>query len=640
MCGIAGFLALDGAIATDVSAKLRTIIAMLAHRGPDHTSVWEDGAVGLCHARLSVLDLSVRGHQPMTDAQNRAWITYNGEIYNFSTLRSELEAAGCVFRSRSDTEVILQGYLHWGDDIFGKLSGMFAVAIWDANRRRLVLARDPIGKKPLIYSRLGNTFLFASECKAILAWPGVPRQPNWQALHDYLTFQYVPSPLTAFQGLHRLLPGHMLSIEAGGAETIRRFAEWPELNEPLPPVSDLAGEIRTRLAAAVGRRLIADVPVGALLSGGVDSSAVVALAAQQSARPLKTFSVGFREPSFDERPMARIVASRYGTDHHELELHTEAIEHLPRLAWHFDQPFADPSALATFAVAQLARQHVPVVLSGDGGDELFLGYTRYADFHRSAWVDRSPRMLRRLAGAFSDHLPVALENWRPARVLRRFATSFEWRNSRRYSVPMAYFRDLEKKAGYGPALQQFAAVSSLDRWEAWFAMAPDALSGSVWADLNSYLPDDILVKLDMATMAHGLEARCPLLDSNVVRLALSIPVETRMPQNNLKALFKQAVARDLPAEILERPKMGFGLPLERWLNNGLSALVDEFVLSSRAIDRGLFKSDYLLRIAAEHRSGRLLHHPRLWALIMLEMWFRTWIDGPLPPPPSGRVQLH
>lgn len=633
MCGIAGFVKLDGAPpAFDPMPHLAAMGRMLAHRGPDSRGAWSEGPVGFAHTRLKVIDLSSAADQPMQEARGDLRIVLNGEIYNFRELRSDLEALGHRFRTRSDTEVVLEGYRAWGDGVLDRLRGMFAFALWDGPARRLLLARDPFGKKPLYYANHDGALLFASECKAIVAWPGFRRRPDLAAIHDYLTLQYVPSPRTAFEGVARLHPGEAMVVAQGAAPRFFRFASLPAppTAPDTAPAADLPAAIRNVLTQAVRKRLVADVPVGAFLSGGVDSSAVVALMAQEGGA-VKTFSAVFREAPYDERDAARLVSRRFATEHHEIELEAPDHNDLSELAWHFDQPFADSSAFGVYRLAALARHHVTVALSGDGGDELFLGYTRYEDLRRAQWVERLPKALRCALGHVAEVLPPAAEQWRPSRVLRRLLAAVDARDSRRYAAPMAYFRDIEKRDGYGPALAPYARASTLDVWQRYFDEAGGAVAGAAWADLNSYLPDDILVKLDVATMAHGLEARCPFLDFDLARSVAALPVEVRMSGGRLKGLLKEALAPLVPEEILSRPKMGFGMPILEWSRAGLAGVIDDTILSRRFAERGLFREAFVRRLVAEHRAGRVYHHPRVWALIMLELWYRTWIDEVAPP---------
>jgi asparagine synthase (glutamine-hydrolysing) len=390
-------------------------------------------------------------------------------------------------------------------------------------------------------------------------------------------------------------------------------------------------EIRHCLADAVRRRLVSDVPVGAFLSGGIDSSTVVALMARASSAPIQTFSIGFERQDFDERPFARLVAKRFGTDHHEFLVDADAATILPKLAWHYGEPFADPSAIPTYLVSQLARGHVGVVLNGDGGDEAFLGYDSYGHYWRHRWIEGIPIGLRRAVSRRAERVDFWKESSRLRRGLAWRVADFDERGSRRHARFMAYFGDGDKAAAYGPALRPFLPSSSLDRWERWFAQASDMLSGAAWCDIHTYLPDGLLVKVDVASMAHGLEARSPFLDRAVMALAATIPAEQKFVGGVQKGLLRRAVADLLPVDIVNRPKRGFGVPIQQWLAGDLHAFARDVLLSAEARQRGLFESRAIERMLDEHRQGRRLHHTRLWAALCLELWSRMWIDAPVVP---------
>lgn len=620
----------------DGEARLKKMIALLRHRGPDDEGVWTDGVCGLAHARLSIIDLSPAGHQPMASADNRIHITYNGEIYNFQELRQELQAKGYVFRSRSDTEVIIYGYDAWGDKVFSRLRGMFAMAIWDRRARRLILARDRVGKKPLYYSCLDDVVLFGSEIKSILSWPDIDRTPDLAAIDEYLSLQYVPAPRTAFKAIRKLPAAHYMAIECDAAGTWRcgepiRYWRWPapHLADKRKPVRLLERELVDRLREAVRLRMISDVPLGAFLSGGVDSSAVVALMAHAGAGPVKTFSIGFPNREYDETRYARMVAERYGTDHEEMIVEPDAAGVIPRLIWHYGEPFADPSMIPTYYVSQLARQKVTVVLNGDGGDEVFLGYGRYSTCRQLARMDLLPASLRNLGRKAIPLLPGVVHRRFGGRLnalANRLADPGP--PSQRYAFTITYFMDYMKREGYGDAMAEFLDRSALDLLEPYFAEAPSFVTGANWADIHTYLPDDLMVKVDVASMAHGLEARSPLLDHVFVEWAATISEDVKMAGGETKALFKRAMEPYLPRELLYRPKMGFGCPIDHWLRGELKEMAYDVLLSASAAGRGIFRRDYVERLLDEHVGGTSSHHTRLWALLMLELWFRTWVDRP------------
>ncbi len=637
MCGLAGFLWLGkGQPPFDGERRLWRMISTLRHRGPDDEGVWQDGVCGLAHARLSIIDLSPAAHQPMGSADGRVWISYNGEVYNFMELRRELEAKGYTFRSRSDTEVIICGYQAWGAEVFSRLRGMFAIALWDKGSRKLLLARDRFGKKPLYYVKAGDLLLFGSEIKALLTWPEVDRAPDLVAIDQYLTLQYVPAPRTAFASVRRVPHAHYVAIQptAAGWRIEEPVQYWrvpePMLAKNRTPPSQLAGELVERLTESVKLRMISDVPLGAFLSGGVDSSAVVALMAKIAAGPVKTFSIGFPNKEYDETRYARMVAERYATDHEEMIVEPDAIEVIPKLVWHYGEPFADSSAVPTYYVSQIARRKVTVALNGDGGDEAFMGYGRYDTARRISRFDGMPPALRRLARAGIPRLPSAVHR-RYGNRLSAFAdliAGSDQRPSQRYAFTICYFMDFQKKQGYSEAMSEFLSGSVLDLLEPYFAASPTLVSGANYADIHTYLPDDLMVKVDIASMAHGLEARSPLLDHVLMEWAMTIPEHVKMAGGVTKALFKKAMEPYLPRELLYRPKMGFGCPVDHWFRAELKDMAYDVLLSDAASQRDIFRKDYVKQLLDEHVSGAGGHSTRLWALLMLELWFRMWIDQP------------
>jgi asparagine synthase (glutamine-hydrolysing) len=635
MCGIAGFvLAQRSRPQAEIESRLRAMIATLRHRGPDDEGVWTDGKGALAHARLSIIDLSRSGHQPIASAGGDVWLTYNGEVYNFAELRAELAASGYVFRSRTDSEVIVNGWHAWGPALFGRMRGMFALALWDRRSRRLILARDRLGKKPLYYAPTGAAFLFGSEIKALLAWPGLARRPNLAAIDHYLTLQYVPSPQTAFAGIHRLPPAHYLVVETDGEGGWRehelvRYWELPQPSAagPRRSAADLQAELVAHLEEAVRLRLVADVPLGAFLSGGVDSSAVVAMMARVGTGRVKTFSIGFPAKEYDETRYARMVAERFGTDHEEFVVEPDAVAILPRLVWHYGEPFADPSAIPTYYVSQMARRHVTVALNGDGGDEAFLGYARYRAMHYLDRLDRSPAAARSGLARMLALAPASLQRRFRLGQIGDILAAPPDRPEQRYAGTIAFFTDRDKEAGYGEPMQPFLSGSALSLLAPFFGAVESLVAGANRADIHTYLPDDLMVKVDVASMAHGLETRSPLLDHVLLEWAARIPAEIKMAGGRTKALFKAAMAPYLPREILYRKKMGFGCPIDQWLRRELKDLAYGTLLAPAARERGLFRPDYVRRLLDEHCAGRRNHHTRLWALLMLELWFQMWIDG-------------
>src|SRR6516162_10280961 len=535
MCGIAGFLLAAGAPpASELEARLWAMITTLRHRGPDDEGVWTDGRAGLAHARLSIIDTTPAGHQPMACVDASVWISYNGEVYNFAELRKELAALGYPFRSRSDTEVIVNGWHAWGPRILSRLRGMFALAIWDRRSRRLILARDRIGKKPLYYTATPTALLFGSEIKAVLAWPGVPRVANLSAIDRYLSLGYVPAPDTAFAGIHKLPAAHYLVAETrpdGNLAEPELVRYWhlpgPSATRQQWRTSDLKDELVARLEEAVRLRLISDVPLGAFLSGGVDSSAVVAMMARLGGGTVKTFSIGFPAREYDETHYARMVAERYATDHTELVVEPDAVAVLPRLVWHFGEPFADPSAVPTYYVAQMARREVTVALNGDGGDECFLGYSRYRAMRYLSRLDRMPGFASAALAGMLGRAPRFLQQERQVHRICGVLRAPRQRPGRRYAHTLAVFTDEDKEDSYNTAMREQLKRSALDRLDPHFQQA-DLVTAANRADLHTYLPDDLLVKVDGASMAHGLEARSPLLDHVLVEWAAGISGRVKM----------------------------------------------------------------------------------------------------------------
>jgi asparagine synthase (glutamine-hydrolysing) len=635
MCGVAGFVLSQSAGShTQLEARLWAMIATLRHRGPDDERVWSDGRAGLAHARLSIIDLSAAGHQPMASADATVWISYNGEVYNFAEIRQELIARGYRFRSRSDTEVIVNGWHAWGVDIFSRLRGMFALAIWDRRSKCLVLARDRLGKKPLYYATNRDGVVFGSEIKALLAFPGMQRQADLSAIDQYLTWAYVPTPDTAFVGIRKLPAAHYLVVRAHphgglGAPELVRYWRLPEPPAGLRdrPAAELRRELLAQLEEAVRLRLVSDVPLGAFLSGGIDSSAVVAMMARVGSGTIKTFSIGFSAKEYDETHYARMVAERYSTDHHELVVKPDAVAVLPRLVWHYGEPFADPSAVPTYYLSEMARREVTVALNGDGGDECFLGYSRYKAMRYLSRLDGMPDWSATALAGMLGLAPRFLQ--RKLKLPRMHGVLHTPRRQpgRRYACTLASFTDEEKEDCYGAAMRDQLERSALDHLEPYFEGA-DLVAEANRADLHTYLPDDLLAKVDAAGMAHGLEARSPLLDHVLVEWALKVPQQIKMAHGVTKALFKSAMAPYLPAELLHRPKMGFGCPIDEWFRNELKDLAYDVLLSRRATERDLFRPDYILRLLDEHRTRARDHHMRLWALLILELWFQIWIDAP------------
>ncbi len=634
MCGLTGFLLTRPIEAATAEKRLNAMVNALHHRGPDDQGAWTDGRTGLGHTRLSIIDLSPAGHQPMWDAAQRIGLVFNGEIYNFHEIRAELEAKGYAFRSHSDSEVIIYGYLAWGEDVLHRMRGMFAFALWDAKERKLLLARDRIGKKPMNYALTDQGLFFGSEIKSILAWPGIPREADLDALHQYLTYQYVPAPLSAFRAVKKLPAAHKLviTLDSSGKISLPRIESYWRPAAPRPRVGKVdinaaCEELVHHLEESVRLRMIADVPVGAFLSGGLDSSSVVAMMARQSTERIKTFTIGFDNADYDETRYARMVAERYGTDHHELIVKPDAVNILPKLVWHYNEPFADPSAVPSYYVAEMARRHVTVALNGDGGDECFLGYGRYASMRAVSALDSVPSWIRQSVASTLRCIPRLGRITGRASKIADLLRGQDIAPQHRYAFTITAFADQHKREGYGPALRDYLNHSALDLLEPYFREADSLVSGANWADIHVYLPDDLMVKVDVATMAHALESRAPLLDHKLMEWALTLPVDLAMKDGATKALFKKAMEPHLPHDVIYRPKMGFGCPIDHWFRNELKDMAYDILLSQQAAARGLVEPTYVRKLLDEHIAGITRHDTRLWPLLMMELWFRMWVDN-------------
>jgi len=640
MCGIVGKISLDGAAVEP--GLIKKMCDTVAHRGPDDEGIWVShknpgisndstpnlAQVGLGHRRLSIIDLSPAGHQPMTNEDRSLCITYNGEIYNFLALRCQLEAKGHHFSSNTDTEVILHLYEEYGDRCVELLRGMFAFGIWDEKQQRLLLARDRLGKKPLFYYSDGKKFLFASEIKAILADPEIKASPDLTALHHYLTYQYVPSPFSAFKGINKLPPGHILTLENGQIK-ISRYWKLSYAHKQHRSEEEWTEAIMEKLQEAVRLRMISDVPLGAFLSGGIDSSAVVALMTQLSSGPIKTFSIGFEEEEYNELPYARLIAQRYQTEHHEFIVKPNAIEIFPKLIWHYNEPFADSSAIPTYYLVKMTRKYVTVALNGDAGDENFAGYDRYVANKLASWYDCLPGFLRSQIHKMLFLLPYSTDPRSFLRRGKRFLEALAESRERRYGHWLIHFSNDQKDDLYTNEFKRLVGeIDSMSLLEHWYATsdALDFIDATLSVDVNSYLPDDLLVKVDIASMAHSLEARSPFLDHEFMELAAQIPSSLKLKGRTKKYILKKALAPLMPPEILNRPKMGFGVPIDHWFRKELKEMAYDTLLDNRALQRGYFNKNYVKQMLDEHSRGYRNWHYLLWNLLMLELWHRMFID--------------
>lgn len=629
MCGIAGFIDIEqtsGAAHEERAALLDCMCRVIAHRGPDDQGVLVRGRVALGMRRLSIIDLE-GGRQPMTNEDGSVTVVFNGEIYNYRDLQRELEARGHRFQTNSDTETIAHAYEEYGARCVEHLRGMFAFAIWDERRRTLFVARDRVGKKPLYYTQTPQgTFVFGSELKSLLQHPQVGREIDSEALDAYFTFGYVPDPLTIFRGVSKLPPGHHLTL-AGDKLTVERYWDF-SYDSPAPESTreeDYLEELRALLSESVRMRLVSDVPLGAFLSGGVDSSTIVGLMARHMSQPVKTFSIGFNEDSFNELKYARVAAKHFETDHHEFIVTPEICDVVDELAWHFDEPFADSSAIPTYVVSKLAREHVTVVLSGDGGDELFAGYTRYVTDQRRSGFARLPRVVReQLMQPLSRRLPHGA--WG-----RNYLSNVALEPLERYLDSVSVFTSLGKHSLYTRDFRESLGRTdrTLESFEAHAARVGtnEPLDALLYIDSKTYLPGDILTKVDRMTMAASLEARAPLLDHKLIEFVTRIPARLKMRGAETKRVLKRAVEDFVPPEILDRPKQGFGVPIQQWINHQLRGRIRETLTSQRARERGYAEPAYVAVLLDEHERNRRDHSTQLWALFMLELWHQIFVDG-------------
>jgi asparagine synthase (glutamine-hydrolysing) len=624
MCGIAGRLNFDETRPID-RERLTAMTSVVAHRGPDADGFFIGAGIGLGHRRLSIIDLST-GDQPVANEDRTIWTVYNGEIYNFAEIRTELESFGHHFRTNTDTEVIVHGYEQWGDRVVDRFRGMFAFALWDDRRRRLLLVRDRLGVKPLYYCATASGVAFGSEIKSLLEDPDVPRDWSPDALDAYLTLQYVPCPHTIYRAISKLPPGHLLVAERGRV-SVTRYWDLTFTGDGNPAREDeYLEQLDALVSESVRLRLVSDVPLGAFLSGGIDSSAVVAAMADACAGRVVTTTVGFDEQGFSELEYARTVARHLGVEQHEKIVRPDIVDLLPKLAWHFDEPFADSSAVPTYYVSQAARERVTVALSGDGGDELWAGYKRHrveqGELTARRWLGPvGATIVGRLAGG----LPLGVKGTRSLRHLalppadacaRKHAYGLFESDARGalYSHDFANeVRDADPFAGFRQAYYACPSKNPLDC--------------ALYVDVKTYLVDDIMTKVDRMSMAVSLEAREPLLDHKLLEFAASVPTSLKLKDGRSKYLLRRLLERRIPQAIVDRPKHGFEAPTGAWLRGPLAPMVDSLLLDGALRDRGIFDDRAIARLWHQHRDGRQDHRHRLWSLVMLELWFRQFVDG-------------
>ena len=631
MCGIAGRLNYDPLRPVD-SGLIAAMTDALTHRGPDAAGYYINGAIGLGHRRLSIIDLAT-GDQPLGNEDGSVQVVFNGEIYNFGEVRAELVARGHRFRTNSDTEVIVHGYEQWGEGCVDRFRGMFAFALWDNRARRLLLVRDRVGVKPLYYGELpSGALVFGSEIKALLEDPDVRRDWRPDALDAYLTLLYVPAPDTIYRGIHKLPPGHLLVAE-NGTVRVSRYWDLQFTGDGDPRREDeYLSELDDLLREAVRLRLISDVPLGAFLSGGIDSSTVVAYMVETSAAPPVTISVGFDYQAYDEVRHAETVARHLGCEFHALQADPKVDTLLPKLAWHFDEPFADSSAVPTYYVSQAARRLVTVALSGDGGDELWAGYPWHRVEHWEQRVRSTLGSATSVAGWLGRALPLSVKG---ARSLRHLAAAPDQAYALKHAYT-AFEPDAKPRLYSGDFARQIDGADPLARFRDLYhaAAAPDPRDRGLYVDVWTYMIDDVLTKVDRMSMAVSLEAREPLLDHKLLEFAARVPFSLKLRNGRSKYLLRRVLEPRVPRSIAERGKNGFAAPIGEWLRGPLAPMAADLLFDGRLRERGIFTPGEIARIWDDHRSRRADHRHRLWQLIMLELWFRQFID---PAPRDART---
>jgi asparagine synthase (glutamine-hydrolysing) len=626
MCGICGFVNTEPTETVDEHI-LRAMCQVIAHRGPDDDGFYTDEHAGLGMRRLSIIDL-VTGHQPVSNEDGTIWLVFNGEIYNYLTLHADLEEKGHSFTTKSDTEVIVHAYEEYGVRCAEMFNGMFAFALWDKPRRRLFVARDHLGIKPLYYWFGNGKLVFGSELKCLVTHPSTPRQIDLVALDQFLTLEYIPTPRTIFQGVHKLPPGHRLILE-GNELKVEQYWDIP-FKEISQDEASCAEQLEELIDDAVRMQLMSDVPLGAFLSGGLDSSTVVAAMSKSSNTPVKTFSIGFDDATYNELPYARAIATRYQTDHYEETLAPDIAETAQRLVRHLDEPFGDFSIFPTFLVSEVARRSVKVVLSGDGGDEIFGGYDTYV---AQSW----DRYYRHLPAAIRQEFMPSLMARVPPRPAKKGLINKTKRFIEGASLPtvlqhtrwMMFMSEADKAVLYSPELRiPLNGDSSYAVMEGYFKRAATAnpLTQQQYVDIKTYLVDDILTKVDRMSMAVSLEARVPLLDFRIVEFAVNLPPQMKLYRGETKRILRKAMARRLPQMVLNKPKQGFSIPLKNWLRGPLKPMLTDLLAADQIRQRGYFDADTVQKWITEHLDGSANHSHRLWALMVLELWHQQMQD--------------
>lgn len=628
MCGICGYINLDGSPAK-ADGALEAMCDAIVHRGPDDRGTRIDGPVALGMQRLSIIDLA-GGHQPIPNEDKTVWVVFNGEIYNFPELRDDLERRGHRFSTRTDTEVLVHLYEEHGVDCVKRLNAMAAMALWDRKARRLLLARDRLGKKPLYYTVAGNTLVFGSELKALFRHPRIRRRVDITALSKYLAYEYVPAPFSIVEGVQKLLPGHVLVVEKGGIRTDRYWGlTYTPKQRQAVSEEEIAEEFLSRFREAVRRRLMSDVPLGVFLSGGLDSSSITALMSELSPGRVKSFSIGFTEQSFDESPYAKLVAGVLGTEHREFVMQEkEALELIPVLTRVMDEPLGDGSLVPTYWLSQQTRKYVTVALSGEGGDELFCGYPTYAAHWLADWYTRLPRaVMKRTLEPLLWRLPVSTANFSFDFKIKKFLSGLDYPPDVRHQVWMGSFGPVEQRELFLPEvyrkLRNEALYSEVPR--VIDAGRPESRVDHVSClDTSLYLPEDLLVKADRASMACSLELRAPLLDYTLAEFIATLPSDLKFRNFTTKYLYKKAVGKILPKEIVHRKKKGFGIPISKWIKKDLKGLFLENLAPEKIRAEGFFRPEYVQTLLADHLDGRKDNRKHLWTLLMFELWLKEY----------------
>ncbi|MEA3398649.1 MAG: asparagine synthase (glutamine-hydrolyzing) [Patescibacteria group bacterium] len=619
MCGICGKLNFNGQ-----NADKNEILAMnkkLAHRGPDDEGVFLDGPIGLGHRRLSIIDLSSAGHQPMSDPGGRFWITYSGEIYNFKEIKKAYERRGQRFQTKTDTEIILHLYKIYGPSCLKHLNGMFAFAIWDKEKKELFLARDPIGKKPIKYYSGKNRFIFASELKAILTDPAVTKEPDWNAIDEFLTFKYIHAPRTGFKNIYKLPPAHYMLVKASGEITMEKywgldFGIKEEKNE-----NQWKEEAKNKLIRAVDLRLVSDVAVGAHLSGGIDSGLITAIMAKELGQKVKTFSIGFE--GYSEFHYAKLIAKQYHADHHEFTVKPDALEVLPKLAYYYEEPYADASAIPSWYLSKQTKNYATVALNGDGGDENFAGYERFIAMKIHKFLNKLP--FKNLALSLNQKLSSAL-SFKKFNDISRLLSAYSPAIFDYYINLIAYFTEEQKNAILNPQIKNLIGQADAGKLiKKYFAKTEELplLDRLLYAGINTYLPDDLIYKVEIASMAHGLEARSPFLDQHFLKFTAQMPTELKLKGWNKKYLLKKIAEEYLPRECVYRKKQGFTVPLDYWFRGRLNDYLRDNLLDKNFIDYGFNRAE-IEKMISKHKSKQANYQNQLYALLMLRLWLKQW----------------